>query len=411
MPFVYDLATGLYHMGIRAMALSNPKARKWVRGRHGLWDRLKQKAPQLQGCLWMHCSSLGEFEQGRPVLEELKRLRPEMPVLLTFYSPSGYEVMKDAGVATHVEYLPPDGAGNARRLLDMVAPAAAIFVKYEFWFHYLDQLSKRRTPTFLISARFRPEQPFFKWYGGTHKRMLQCFTHMFVQDERSVDLLRSIGTGNATCMGDPRFDRVAQILERNEELPMAGEFRSQADGPVLICGSTWPQDESVLFPAFSMLKKMPALIIAPHELDGERVEKLVKKVPAPASFWTAGSLLPGSRTLVIDTIGPLARAYRYGDVAYVGGGFVDGIHNLLEAAAWGVPVIFGPNHHKFSEAKGLIEAGGGFTIRNSEELAMVLERLLTDDGARKKAGAAAAAYVRRNIGAAQGIGRALNGMF
>ncbi len=410
MPLGYDIGTGLYHLGIRAAAPFNPKARKWVQGRVGLWQRLQEKAPHLQGCLWLHCSSLGEFEQGRPVLEELRRQRPGMPVLLTLFSPSGYEVLKDRPVADHVEYLPPDGAGNARRLLDLIRPKASLFVKYEFWYHYLDQLAKHGVPAFLISARFRPEQPFFKWYGGTHRSMLKAFRHIFTQDERSVELLRSIGLTNITQSGDTRFDRVAQILEKNEELPLAKLFREGVDGPVLICGSTWPEDEAVLLPALSRLKRMPALIVAPHELEGSRIQQLAGKIPGPVSFWSRNEIIPGSRTLIIDVIGPLARAYKYGDVAYVGGGFVDGIHNLLEAAAWGKPVIFGPNHQKFTEAQGLMDAGAGSSIKNSVELLAVLEKLLSDPAYYAKSGAAGSEYVLRNVGAAAATSGEILGM-
>lgn len=403
MPIGYDIGTGLYHLGIRAASLFVPKAALWVKGRRDLWKRLKQKAPQIRGCLWMHCASLGEFEQGRPVLEALKKARPDLPILLTFYSPSGYEMIKADPIATHVEYLPPDSKANADRLISLIQPSAAIFVKYEFWYHHLHSLARRKVPAFLISANFRSDQAFFKWYGGTYRKMLGFFDRIFVQDERSADLLRSIGKSNVSVSGDTRADRVMAIVERNEELPLAREFRERADGPVVVFGSTWPGDEKVILSAFEKLKEKPTSIEVPHELNSDHLARLRSEFPLPVSSWSEGKLKENSRTLLIDEMGLLARIYRYGDVAYIGGGFSDGIHNLLEPAAWGLPVIFGPDHKKFNEAKGLIDAGAGFEVKNKEELARILDRLLGDEAFRTKAGNAAAEYVRSRSGATEKI--------
>ncbi|MDQ3100701.1 MAG: 3-deoxy-D-manno-octulosonic acid transferase [Bacteroidota bacterium] len=403
MPIGFDIGTALYHLGIRAAAPFNPKAKLWVEGRRGLWERLKSRSAELKGCLWMHCASLGEFEQGRPVLERLKQERPNLPVLLTFFSPSGHEMMKNYPIATHVEYLPPDSNENAIRLLDLLQPCAAIFVKYEFWYHHLHSLHRKKIPAFLVSAHFRPDQVFFKWFGGTYRKMLGFFDHIFVQDQHSADLLRSIGRTNVSISGDTRADRVISIVDRNEELEQLRPFSDQNSRPILICGSTWPEDEKILIPGLSQLKEPIRLIIAPHELGERRINELETRLLGKVSRISGNSIANETNVLLIDKMGLLARAYKYGDIAYVGGGFFDGIHNVLEPAAWGIPVIFGPDHKKFNEAKGLIDAGGGFQVKDRHELARILEQLINDGTFRKKAGAAAAEYVRKMAGATQKI--------
>lgn len=416
MPLLLDLGTGLYHLGVRIAAPFVPKARQWRAGREGLWERLEARREALQGCLWMHCASVGEFEQGRPVLEAIKRARPELPVLLTFFSPSGYEARKDLGstdpgsLVTHVEYLPPDSATNARRLLDLVRPRTVLWVKYEFWPQHLAALRQRGIPVHLISGIFRSGQPFFRWYGGAWRSMLGGFTQLFVQDEASRALLAGIGLRNVTVSGDTRFDRVRAIVKADEALPLAAAFRGE--GPVLVCGSTWPADEALLLDAFKLMGRAPKLLVVPHELDAPHLRTIEQRFPKPLARWsevehspvdsvrhTLGQAADG--TLLVDRMGLLARLYRHGDMAYVGGGFGDGIHSLLEPAAWGLPVIFGPRHGKFAEAQGLIEAGGGFAVNDADALAGVLKRLLDDAGARRAAGEAAARYVRERSGATQ----------
>lgn len=408
MPLLYDIGLGLYHAGIRMAAPFSPKAKAWVEGRKGTWWRLAAKRDALRGCLWMHCASVGEFEQGWPVLEALKKERPGVPVLLTFYSPSGYEARKDFPLATHVEYLPADGSGNTLRLLDLVEPLAVLWVRYEFWHHWLRALKERATPVFLISAIFRREHPFFHWYGGTHRRMLGYFTHLFVQDGTSRDLLASIGVHNVTVSGDTRFDRVAAIAKADEELPIAASFKGTA--PLVIAGSTWPVDEALLLGAFAPREQVPRCMVVPHELDNDHLRTIEAKFPKPLVRWSeledrSGGNVPGtpghqaSATLLVDRMGLLARLYKYADVAYVGGGFGDGIHSLLEAAAWGRPVIFGPHHRKFAEAEGLIAAGGGFEVRDVMQLRTVLGRLLDDPAALDTASRAARTYVEQRMGA------------
>jgi 3-deoxy-D-manno-octulosonic-acid transferase len=418
MSILLDLGTCLYHLGVRIAAPFVPKARQWRAGREGLWERLEARREALQGCLWMHCASMGEFEQGRPVLEAIKRERPELPVLLTFFSPSGYEARKGLGstapgsLVTHVEYLPPDSATNAKRLLDLVRPRTVLWVKYEFWPQHLAALRQRGIPVHLVSGIFRPGQPFFKWYGAAWRSMLGCFTELFVQDEASRALLAGIGLRNVTVSGDTRFDRVHAIVKADEAFHLAAAFRGE--GPVLVCGSTWPADEMVLLECVKLMGRAPKLLVVPHELDTPHLRTIEQRFPKPLARWSEVEHSPvdsvrhtlgeaSIATLLVDRMGLLARLYRHGDVAYVGGGFGDGIHNLLEPAAWGLPVIFGPQHGKFAEAKGLIDAGGGFCVHDAEELAGVLKRLLNDAGARRNAGEAAARYVRERSGATRRI--------
>lgn len=412
MPLLYDLGTALYHAAIRAAAPFNSKANAWVQGREGVWQRLEAKREALQGCLWMHCASVGEFEQGRPVLEALKAEHPESPVLLTFFSPSGYQALRDFPLAEHVEYLPADSAGNARRLLALIKPNKVLWVKYEFWYHHLAALREAGVPTYLVSGIFRPGQPFFRWYGGTHRRMLRSFKHLFVQDEASRALLAGIGITNTTVSGDTRFDRVNAIREADSELPIARGYCGA--GPVLVCGSTWPADEVVLEKALRLLELPLKCIVVPHELHEAGLVRTEARFPRPLVRW---SELVGSTpknveeifgaepkgTLLVDRMGLLARLYRYGQVAYVGGGFGDGIHNLLEAAVWGVPLIFGPKHTKFAEAQGLIACGGGFVVQDEVALRDLLQRLFTDMELRERASLAAQGYVSQRTGATRHV--------
>ncbi|MEO8067065.1 MAG: glycosyltransferase N-terminal domain-containing protein [Flavobacteriales bacterium] len=423
MPLLYDIATGLYHTAIRAAAPFKPKAKQWADGRRGQWERLEAKRELLKGCLWMHCASVGEFEQGRPVLEAIKRERPHLPVLLTFFSPSGYEAHKLLGSVrsdssvTHVDYLPLDNARNARRLVRLLEPKAAIFIKYEFWYHHLHALKDAGVPTYLVSAIFRKGQPFFLWYGMLWRGMLQCYTRIFTQDEASRDLLAGIGVTNVSLSGDTRFDRVAAIAQEREVVPIAEAFTG--DRTVIVCGSTWPEDEALLLEAFALLAQQPKLIVAPHEMDSAQLQKVEQRFPKPLVRWselentdhanisaTLGKERSG--TLLVDRMGLLARLYQHGTIAYVGGGFGDGIHSLLEAAAWGKPVIFGPRHTKFVEAKGLMECGAGFEVRDADDLRQVLEHL-ADGKTLLKASGAARQYVQDHAGATHKVVAAIKG--
>lgn len=402
---LYSAGIGLYHAAVRCSTLWNPKARAWVDGRRELWQRLEGKRAELKGCLWMHCASVGEFEQGRPVLEAIKAARPELPVLLTFFSPSGFEVYKDYALAEHVDYLPADSDANAAHLMELIAPRACLFVKYEFWYHHLQALKANSVPTFLVSAIFRKDQPFFSWFGGAWRKMLGCYTHIFTQDEGSRQLLAAIGITNASVSGDTRFDRVMAIAEANEELDTAKAFCSASKSLVLVCGSTWPKDEQLILSALEYGKTRPRVIVAPHELNAEHLGDIEACFPKPLITWTEATAASSSTssfpidTLLVDGMGMLARLYKYADIAYIGGGFGDGIHSLLEAAAWGKPVIFGPHHRKFPEAQALIDAGAGFEVRTAAEMHTVLDRLLNDPVARAAASVASKDLVRAHMGA------------
>ena len=408
MPLLIGLGTALYHTGIRLAAPFMPKAKAWLEGRRGSWERLQDKAKALHGCLWIHCASVGEFEQARPVLEAIKKERPDLPVLVTFFSPSGYEARKDFPLATHVEYLPADSRANARRLQALVRPRLAMFIKYEFWYHHLMALKETGVPTYLVSAIFRPSQPFVAWYGGAHRAMLGCFRQLFVQDVASKELLASIGIRAVTVSGDTRFDRVLTIVDRNEALPRAAAFRDAEQALVLVAGSTWPADEAILFEA---VKDLPGLrlVVVPHELTADHLARIAQEAPGPLARWDETT--DAARTLLVDRMGYLSRLYKYADITYVGGGFGSGIHNTLEAAAWGKPVIFGPNHARFAEAHLLIEAGAGFTVKDTMQLRRALERMISNPDALQQASKAATRTVQERTGATQVVVRALSENF
>jgi 3-deoxy-D-manno-octulosonic-acid transferase len=411
MPLLTDTGTALYGLAVRAAALFHPKAKAWVDGRCGMWERIDAIAPKLHGCLWMHSASVGEFEQGLPILEAIKAERPELPVLLTFQSPSGFEARKDHPLATHVEYLPTDTARNAQRLIDRARPAAVIWVKYEFWYHHLDTLHRAGIPTFLVSAIFRPDQPFFRWYGSAWRHMLRCFKHVFVQDEPSLRLLSDLGLGSVSVAGDTRFDRVVRIAREGATVPLAKAFHEADPRPVLIAGSTWSTDEDLIAKALKGMRTTPRSLVVPHEPTGTAVERVMDLMPAPIVRWTRAEAGPHgnmqdvqrANTLVMDRTGLLARTYQHADMAYVGGGFGEGIHSLLEAAAWGVPVLFGPRHTKFAEARGLIDAGGGHEVRSETDLRHRLDQWTNDPEARRSAGIAARNYVQAHAGATSRI--------
>lgn len=422
MALLIRLGTTLYHAAIRLAAPFVPKARQWVTGRKDLWQRLAAKAEALQGCLWIHCASVGEFEQARPLLEALKAERPELPVLVTFFSPSGYEARKGFPMVTHVEYLPPDTRLNAQRLLALIKPRATVFIKYEFWYHHLMALHKAGIPSYLVSAIFRKEQPFFRWYGRGHRAMLRTFRKLFVQDERSRALLGGIGITNVVVSGDTRFDRVSAIVQADAAVPLAEAFRKASAHPVLVAGSTWRPDDAHILEALGKLHTPLRCMMVPHELGGDQVDAIAHDYPPPVARWSAlekalEATSPAladddgpadqdplnARTLLVDRMGWLSRSYKYADIAYVGGGFGTGIHNLLEAAAWGKPVVFGPNHARFAEAQGLIDAGAGFCVRNTQELVAVLQCLLTDRTALEHASTAALGYVKQRTGATEKV--------
>lgn len=377
---LYNLTTRLYFFAIRLAALWNEKARHWYQGRVGVFERLEaiSEAQMIdkQRLVWMHCASLGEFEQGRPVLEALRRQYPEWRILLTFFSPSGYEIRKNYPIADWVAYLPSDTAANANRFMETVRPDLAIFVKYEFWYHYLAKLQAQQIPTLLISAIFRPTQPFFKWYGGLHRQMLGAFRIIFVQDQGSQSLLSNFGFNEVEVVGDTRVDRVIEIAAKPLELPLVKGFCG--DAPVLVCGSTWPADEAILNQIFSNpIFNEWRFILAPHDVQSAHLQAIESKLPVSFvrySNWRE-EIAPQTRLLLIDNIGLLSSLYQFARIAYIGGGFGQGIHNTLEPAAFGVPVVFGPKYKKFEEAKWMVEHGGGFQVTNAADLTTILLQL------------------------------------
>jgi 3-deoxy-D-manno-octulosonic-acid transferase len=398
---LYDLVVGAYFLGIKIAGLWDEKARKWSVGRVGVFEKVYAKisAQRLdnQKLVWMHCASLGEFEQGRPVLEAIRKKHPTFQILLTFFSPSGYEIRKDHPIANWVAYLPADTAANASKFLKMVRPDLAIFVKYEFWYHYLASLFNHEIPVLLISSVFREQQPFFKWYGGLHRRMLRCFDQVLVQDARSLELLKNIGIENASIAGDTRVDRVSALASNPQKLPLLEEFCQNYK--VLVCGSTWPADEAILYPIFSDPKYSDwKFILAPHDVQPAHLQAIASKLKLPFTWYSnLGSIPDLNRLLVVDNIGLLSSIYQFGDIAYIGGGFGQGIHNTLEPAAYGLPIIFGPKYQKFEEAKWLVKHGGAIAVQNEQELQKAFYHLC-DDEARMGAGRVAKVYIESNTG-------------
>lgn len=400
---LYNLGTGAYFLGIRLAAPFNPKARLMTEGRKETIERLREKRKPSDRYLWMHASSLGEFEQGRPVIEAVKKAHPGYKICLTFFSPSGYEVRKDYPLADIVVYLPFDGSKDLEAFVRLLSPEIVLFVKYEFWLGTLSLLRRMGIPTYLISAKFRPGQPFFKPWGVIFREALGAFKEIFVQEQGSADLLASIGVTNVTVAGDTRADRVIEIARNPARVPIVEKFASEAREkglPVLVVGSSWDKDEERYLPFLKKHRDEMRVIIAPHEISGERLRNLEGTVPPLKSrLFSQGEAPVGTEVLVIDRIGLLSSIYAYADFAYIGGGFGAGIHNILEPAVYGLPVVFGPGHGKFAEAGALIKKGGAFSYETEEDLATILEKLLTDGDFRQRAGQASADFLRENSGA------------
>lgn len=383
-------------------SLFNKKARLWVAGRKDLTARLRHALrDNAAPVIWIHCASLGEFEQGRTILESLKKQYPGHKILLTFFSPSGYEIRKNYAHADWVFYLPLDTRRNARDFVNLVKPALTIFVKYEYWYHLLHALKDRGKPVLLISALFRENAIFFKSYGGFHRGMLRCFTHIFVQDPESKDRLSPIiPATKITVAGDTRFDRVAEIASGFEPIPAIAAFVHQHP-LVLVAGSTWPDDEKKLATYLKSNNSKITLIIAPHEVNGDHIKEIKSLFPA-ALLFSRLKEAPGLRSnvLIIDNIGMLSRLYYYADIAYIGGGFnKSGIHNTLEAAVFGKSVLFGPNYQKFAEARTLIKNGGAFSYNTNYQLIKILNKLEANRDFRQESGVKAGQFVSENTGA------------
>ncbi|MFK7806486.1 MAG: 3-deoxy-D-manno-octulosonic acid transferase [Saprospiraceae bacterium] len=373
MLLLYNIAVFIYYFAIRLAAPFNEKAELWISGRQGQFAKLEKAfAGNEKPVLWMHCASLGEFEQGRPVLEKLRTKYPNHFLLLTFFSPSGYTIRKNYKEVDLVTYLPLDTAKNAERFLQVVQPKLVLFVKYEFWFHFLTIISRKEIPTLLVSALFRKEQHFFKFWGGFFRKMLYSFDQIFVQNENSEKLLKGIGINNVICCGDTRVDRVLQITKEKKSFSEIENFI--VSEKVLVCGSTWPEDEKIIANWYESAGANWQLIIAPHDIQEFRIKAVEQQFSGKTIRYS--QLINNSPTnqkvLIIDNIGLLSQLYRYGYMAYVGGGFGNGIHNTLEPAAYGIPICFGPNHNKFVEAKELVDRGGAFVVGDLERIVTML---------------------------------------
>jgi len=404
---IYNLIIYVYLLGVAIYSRFNEKVRKMWRGERDAFRILKEKVDPDTKYVWFHAASLGEFEQGRPLMEQLRKDHPEYKILLTFFSPSGYEVRKNYEGADIITYLPLDTITNARRFLRAIHPVMAFFIKYEFWYNYLHILKHRNVPVYSVSSIFRPDQVFFKWYGRQYGRVLNCFTHFFVQNEVSKELLAKIGIINVSIVGDTRFDRVLQIKEASKQLPLVEAFKQ--DVKVFVAGSSWPPDEEIFIKYFNDHRDWK-MIIAPHVVGEDhlrQIEKLLKgrKVVRYSEYSEKSDYseqLSNADVLIIDCFGLLSSIYHYGDVAYVGGGFGVGIHNLLEAAVWDVPVFFGPNNERFQEAQAL-KQGGGFEITNYEDFEQRMNRLMTDEAYLKVQGHLAGLYVKEKAGATKDV--------
>ena len=397
---IYNLIIYLYLLGVAIYSRFNEKVRKMWHGEREAFRILKEKVDPEAQYVWFHAASLGEFEQGRPLMEQLRKDHPEYKILLTFFSPSGYEVRKNYKGADIITYLPLDTITNARRFLRLVRPVKAFFIKYEFWYNYLHILKHRNVPVYSVSSIFRPDQVFFKWYGRQYGRVLNCFTHFFVQNEISKELLAKIGIDCVTIVGDTRFDRVLQIKEAAKQLPIVKAFKQ--DAKVFVAGSSWQPDEEIFIKYFNEHRDWK-LIIAPHVIGEDhlkQIEKLLegRKVIRYSGLSGDSGDLGEAEVLIIDCFGLLSSIYHYGDVAYVGGGFGVGIHNLLEAAVWDVPVFFGPNNERFQEAQALKQSGG-FEITNYNDFERLMNRFITDEAYLKAQGQLAGQYVKGKAGA------------
>ena len=409
---IYNIVIYFVLWGIAIASLFNEKVRKMWRGEREAFKILKQKVDPNAKYIWFHAASLGEFEQGRPLMERIRKDYPQYKILLTFYSPSGYEVRKNYEGADIICYMPVDTRLNAIRFLRLVRPVMAFFIKYEFWSNFLHILKHRNIPTYSVSSIFREDQVFFKWYGRSYAGVLKCFTRFFVQNEESKRLLEGIGITAVDVVGDTRFDRVLQIKEAAKQLPICEAFRTgvassqSADVPhhdfkVFVAGSSWPPDENIFIPFFNEHKDW-RLLIAPHVIAEEHLKlilSLIKGKKVVRYTQTTPEEAAEADVLIIDCFGLLSSMYNYGDVAYIGGGFGVGIHNTLEAAVWNMPVIFGPNNKKFQEAQGLLKSGGGFEINTYDDFSSLMGSLMNDETFQKQAGDKAGTFVAHLAGA------------
>lgn len=397
--FLYNILIIIAKSALSLVALFSPKIKLFIEGRKTVFTTLREKIKSGDKTIWFHAASLGEYEQGLPVMEKVRAMHPGHKIVLTFFSPSGYEVRKNTTTADVIVYLPMDTLANAKKFLAIVKPEKVFFIKYEFWPNYLNELKKTDAKVYLISGFFRKDQVFFKWYGGFYRNALKTFRHFFVQYESSKALLQSIGYNNVTISGDTRYDRVSEILERDNKLPFIEEFKN--DKVTVVFGSSWPKDEAI-FTDFINASTDAKFIIAPHTIGADHINDIKSNLIKKTMLFSEkeGKNLAEYDVLIIDTIGILTKIYSYADVAYVGGGFgTSGLHNILEPAAFGVPIIIGPNHHKFPEAVALVNMGGCIAVSNKEEMNDALSSLVYNDDYRWEKGHIAGTFVSMNRGA------------
>lgn len=401
--FVYNLAVLLISFALKIIAPFRSKIKLFVEGRRATFSLLKSNISEKDKVIWMHTASLGEFEQGLPVIDQIRRHFPEYKILITFFSPSGYEVKKDTEAADIVCYLPLDSKTNAKRFVNEVHPKVAIFVKYEIWPNYLKQLKRKMVPTILISAIFKKEQIYFKWYGGFMRKTINKIDHFFVQNKESETLLHTIGLTNVTIAGDTRFDRVNEIKDRDNSLAFMKNFKH--DKICLVAGSTWPEDEKLIVSYINTTTFAVKFVIAPHIIKKNHIDDLIKSISKKTVLFSELGMrnLKDFEVLIVDTIGLLTKIYSYADIAYVGGGFATGLHNTLEPAVFGIPVLIGPKYFGFKEAEDLLENKGCYSLKTFEEFQNILDEFIKDDDLRKEAGQINSSYIHKNKGASNQI--------
>lgn len=416
MSFLYNISIYSYLVAIRIASLFNTKAKLWIIGRKNIFQKIqsaiaasKSQSPNSK-LIWFHCASLGEFEQGRPLMELIKKPDSRIKILLTFFSPSGYEVRKNYPGADFIFYLPIDTPKNAEKFIEIVKPTSVFFIKYEFWYNYLDVLKNKNIPTYLVSGIFREDHYFFKPLGSWFRKQLNCFTHFYLQDEKSEKLLHSIGYTNTTISGDTRFDRVVEIAQQTQKIDLAEQFIQ--DKKILIVGSSWEEDEKIIAKLLENPKSHILnykIIIAPHEVNENHIQSIIQQFSySKISRYSQANAqnISSYDVLIIDNIGMLSSLYQYGTIAFIGGGFGKGIHNILEAATFGLPIIFGPNYQKFTEAKDLIKLGGAFSISDASEFEKTIS-LLNDEQVLKTASHIAKYYIQSKVGATEKILKSL----
>ncbi|MBE8725604.1 3-deoxy-D-manno-octulosonic acid transferase [Flavobacterium hungaricum] len=404
MLFLYNAAVYTAGFFLRIIALFSPKIKLFVEGRKNVFSILKDKIKPEDQTIWFHSASLGEYEQGLPVIEKIKEKYPSHKIIVTFFSPSGYEVRKNNTVADVTVYLPLDTKSNAKKFLKLVHPELAFFIKYEFWLNYLNELEKNKIPTYLISGIFRESQMFFKWYGGFYRKALTAFTYFFVQNEKSKQMIEGLGFKNAVVSGDTRFDRVNAILERDNSLDFIENFKNNQ--PVIVIGSSWPKDEMILAEYINQAPDDVKFIIAPHNIKAEQIENLKSQITKSTVLFSKKENHDLSKyaVLIVDTVGLLTKIYSYGTIAYVGGGFGNpGIHNILEPATFGIPIVIGPNYSNFAEAVTLVQLNGCTVISNTTELKNILDQLLFDKSFYIEKSKICSSFIQNNKGASETI--------